>query len=251
MFYYQKVVVSGPVIELYEYDRIQKRGYTLRKRPAFKGQLKLNFEPKTKRMDNINRTRTFLRRLINSNPDLDKFITLTFKENISDITLANRLFAKFIMKLKYRYPDIRYIAVIEFQRRGAVHYHVLMKLPYIEANYLAYIWSHGFVKINEINHVDNVGAYICKYLSKDTTDERMWGKKKFFCSKNLNTPEEFFTKKEVDIIKSAFDLVSVEPVYNLHFDNEWTGGVKYNQYNLNRPERNDPEKSSSKGVSHI
>lgn len=236
MYYFSKIIVSGSIIEVYQYDKIQKKDYTRKKKLIIPGQLQLdlNKKIKEKRMDSVNRTRTVIRRLINANPELDEFVTLTFKENITDITIANRHFSKFIMRLKYKHPNLKYVAVIEFQRRGAVHYHLLMNISYVKNIEIAQLWGHGFVKVNKIDHVDNVGAYICKYLSKDTIDTRMWNKKKFFCSKNLATPLAFFSESEIANIKNAYDLGSVQPVYKCEFDNEYTGKVKYTQYNLKR-----------------
>ena len=239
MYYSKKVVVSGSIIEVYEYDKIQKRGYTIKKKREKKGQLEFELDKiKIKRMDSVNRTRTLIRRLINANPELNKFITLTFAENITDITFANRYFSKFIMRLKYRYPNIKYIAVIEFQRRGAVHYHMLMNDNYLPNALLSEIWGMGFVKINKIDHVDNVGAYVCKYLSKDTIDDRMWNRKKFFCSKNLNVSFTFFTEKEIENIKNSYELIDFEPVYKSEFDNKYVGKVKYSQYNVRNSKTN-------------
>jgi len=118
-----------------------------------------------KRNDNIARTRTTIKRLVNSNQDFDKFVTLTFAENLQDIKIANRHFNKFIMRLKYQYLNLRYLSIIEFQKRGAIHYHFLCNLPHVKNSILSDIWGHGFVKINKIKHVTNLGAYICKYLN--------------------------------------------------------------------------------------
>ena len=55
-----------------------------------------------------------------------KFLTLTYKENIQDLTVSNDMFKKFIMKLNYNirkvdkdYIGVQYTTVIEFQERGA------------------------------------------------------------------------------------------------------------------------------------
>ena len=111
------------------------------------------------RRGNMQKARNRLRRLITANFDEhSKFITLTFKENLTDVKKANYEYMKFIQRLRYRYGDFKYIAVIEFQKRGAVHYHMISNLPYIDNSKLCEIWGQGFVKINDIRHVDNVGA---------------------------------------------------------------------------------------------
>lgn len=238
MYYGQKLVLSGDFLELYKYDTIQNRGYKKQKIPLpldsdEKSESEKKQEKKERTMFSINRTRTLIRRIINSNKDLEKFVTLTFKENLKDIQQANRIFSKFIMRLKYKYPELKYLAVIEFQKRGAVHYHFLSNLPYVSNNILSEIWGNGFVKINEIKHVDNIGAYVCKYLQKDVFDERMSGQKKYFCSKNCIKPTEIFDEYMIKTLCSQYGLSYYDPVYKCEFDNQYKGHVQYSQYKLN------------------
>ena len=97
--------------------------------------------------------------------------------------LANYEFMKFIQRLKYNYGDFKYLAVIQFQERGAVHYHMLADFGYIEHSELKKIWGKGFVWIRDLlksnngKAVDNVGAYIVKYMDKNILDERVMGKR--------------------------------------------------------------------------
>jgi len=127
--------------------------------------------------------------LVNSNPDLNKFLTLTFHENLQDIEKANYEFKKFIQRLERLYPHLKYVCGIEFQKRGAVHYHIITNLPYIDVNYLAEkYWGNRFIKLNRIDHVDNLGKYISKYLTKAYEDIRLTNKKKYFSSRNLLRP---------------------------------------------------------------
>jgi hypothetical protein len=253
MYYGQKIIRSGDYLELYKYEKIQKRDFTRKKKhpleinkpeiePSAPEQLTIDDFIKTektekikqliKRSDSIARTRTEIRRLINSNPDLSKFYTLTFKENVTDVEIANKFFNKFIMKMNYHYGDFVYVSIIEFQHRGAVHYHFLCNLPYIESNEVADLWKHGFIKINRIKHVTNLGAYVCKYLQKDMTDERLFNKKKYFCSKNIKRPLEIYDRKIIEKIILQYNLDCIKPDYETNFENEYTGKVKYEQFKL-------------------
>lgn len=136
-------------------------------------------------------------RLIDCNFDAStKFLTLTFAQNVTDIKAANREFSKFMRRLNrsvYKSDStlLRYLAVWERQKRGAIHYHVvLFGFPYMPKRELQAVWGHGFVKVNRIA-VDqrmNVGRYISKYFSKDVEDG--YKLKKYFRSQNLKLPEE-------------------------------------------------------------
>ena len=68
--------------------------------------------------DNIMVAKNKLRWLVNNNDDLQKFWTLTYKENITDLKVSNDKFHKFVMRLNYHYKkNIKYIAVPEIQKK--------------------------------------------------------------------------------------------------------------------------------------
>lgn len=113
----------------------------------------------------LKRARKMIRWLVNTNINLNndyspKFLTLTFKENISSLKSANYEFKKFRHRLEYKFHiKINYLCVPEFQKRGSIHYHVILfNLPFIDADELSSIWGNGFIKINRIDKVSNVGV---------------------------------------------------------------------------------------------
>ena len=243
MYYNQKLIFSGVYVEHYKYEKALRRDFTRKKTtksdpiqaevdtkisPEQKG----NQESKAKRKDSVTRTRNEIRRLINCNSDFSKFYTLTFAENIMDVKIANKHFNKFIMRMTYRHEDFKYISVIEFQKRGAVHYHFLCNLPYIDSKEIEKIWGLGFIKIKKIDEVTNLGAYFCKYLNKDMTDKRLFKKKKYFWSKNLERPTEVYENQIVEKLITMHDLSHLEPNFKSSFSGEYTGKVEYRQYKL-------------------
>lgn len=229
-----KVVVSGKQVELYKYKKNVWREYEAKKDITQKEPKQLDlFEQeklKKQRMQfSINRTRTEIRRLVNSNPQLNKFLTLTFAENITDLKTANYIFNKFILRMNYKYPDFEYLAVPEFQKRGAVHYHLLCDIPFVEVAELQELWGQGFVKINKIDNVNNVGAYVSKYLGKEM-DERSFGKKKFFRSQSLKQSVEILGWLAQKFVEKF--LAFLTPVFEKIFKSEWVGEVEYSAYSL-------------------
>jgi len=233
-----KVVVSGKHVEVYKYKKqvwreFEKKNFEDEKPQKEPKQLNA-FEQmeimKQKQQYSINRTRTEIRRLINSNPQLTKFMTLTFAKNITDLKEANYIFNQFIKRMNYKYPDFKYLAIPEFQQRGAVHYHLLCEMPFIHFREITEIWGQGNIDIKKLNDVDNIGAYVCKYLSKDMFDERTFGKKKYFRSQTLSEPIEilgYFAMKFVEKLCSA-----LTPVFEKTFESEWVGEVEYKVYTL-------------------
>ena len=71
-------------------------------------------------------------RIIDTNFDSKtSFLTLSTKENIQDRNQFNLLFDKFIKRLNYKIYNskkrlLKYIAVLEKQKRGAWHVHIML-----------------------------------------------------------------------------------------------------------------------------
>lgn len=198
-FYNKKTVISGNIVETFEFQDPVLIGFkrkvtsTSTLKPKPKNPIKVIMS----RIDSLRRTSRNLRRLINANPDLDKFITLTFKKNLKDVKKANRMFHRFMDRLKYFHgKEVKYIAVIEFQKRGAVHYHCLMNIPYTSNKQLKKVWKKGFVNIKMVKKIDNksIFGYISKYIEKANGDPRLAGKKRYLPSQNLKKPIIFLGK---------------------------------------------------------
>jgi len=263
-----KIIKSGKEIEVYDYqDKEILRGYKRKERKKkkekeIKGQLNINqYKKELKKIEeweinykektkfSIQRTRSNIRRLTNSNPQLDKFLTLTFSESTTELIKANKLFHLAMKRIIHTKPEFEYISVVEFQKDidyhgkkkekgGSVHYHLLCNIETIikrdrfewERWFQNRYWKYGFVKIKDVNKVDNMGAYFCKYLSKDMFDKRMFGKKKFFCSRNLNKPVELIGMKAIIFFNKFIKELPIK--FEKDFESEWAGKIKYTAYTL-------------------
>ena len=229
--YDKKIIISGKVIEVYEYKNNVLYGYKDNKKDKKGRSVAADQEDQNINREKVlSRARKDLRRLINSNIEkYSKFLTLTFKENVTDLDYANYEFKKFILRLNYNYKiKVKYSVVIEFQERGAIHYHCILYnlIQKIDVNELSGIWKNGFIKINAINNVDNVGAYVCKYMTK-AEDPRLKGRKMYFNSRNLNKPKEIKDNDLVDAVVSS--LLNQSPKYENVFSNEYND-INYKQY---------------------
>jgi hypothetical protein len=186
-----RVIKSGHIVEIYKYDR----SILSRNDENFKsvdgGRHNEGIEArKQEYIGAVNqKARNKIRRLITANfTEKSLFITLTYKKNMQDIEASNGNLKKFVQKMKRKQKDFQYVAVIEFQKRGAIHYHMLCNYR-LEWNTheelqahertLGGVWGHGFVDIGYKKN-DNAGAYLIKYMTKDNMDERLEGKKRFF-----------------------------------------------------------------------
>lgn len=97
-----------------------------------------------------------------------KWVTLTYKENMTDTKRLYTDFKNFIKRFKYYYGNFEYIVAMEPQGRGAWHCHVIFifktKAPFIPNDVLAKIWGLGITKTKRLDNIDNLGAYLTAYL---------------------------------------------------------------------------------------
>ena len=218
--YNGKVYTSGSRVEIYKYQAYQvigKEGKSEgRKGKTGKGAAKENKE--VNRKVTLNRARNNIIRLANSNPDLTTFITLTYKENMQDLSKSKKHLNYFFKKLTKDYKNFKYLYVLEYQERGAIHYHMLCNLPIefitakrgrksqVQKEYeqwfsKAYWSNRGFVDVRNLSSEgnDNAGKYISAYLVEDLMSLDLQGNKCFGYSRNLNKPV-------VELIDSNEDL---------------------------------------------
>lgn len=191
-------------------------------------------QEKRKRFDNVNRTKKLVADIIHENYDVwQSFITLTFKENITDINAGNKMFNQYISQVRRVMPDFKYVCCPEFQKRGAVHYHILTNircgsvlLPdrepirtksiknkyYWIKNYDIKYWDRdkrGFSSAFPIKIMDDykaITSYVTKYLLKEF-DSRLYGHNKILHSNNLNMPVCNKISTESNVYKSVISNI--------------------------------------------
>lgn len=117
-----------------------------------------------------------LRDLINANlenPESALWVTLTYRENMTDPARLYEDYRRFWQRFKYYlgkrgHPSAEYVIAIEPQGRGALHAHCLFlfpgKAPFIPNADMARIWGHGFTKTKSLNGIGNPGLYLTAYL---------------------------------------------------------------------------------------
>lgn len=102
------------------------------------------------------------------------FVTLTMKY---DNVLNKDSISNFLKKMEYRGVNIDgYVWVKELQKRGVVHYHMIMLVPDMIRDFYNRVndsWKHGFVFVKGIEKqkVRNTILYIMKYIKKDLNEK--------------------------------------------------------------------------------
>lgn len=140
---------------------------------------------RTENIRNLEKTMRNLSDLINANispenAECCRFITLTYKENMTDSDRLyydfrnfNKRFKRHMAQLGHSYE---YIVTVEAQGRGAFHLHCIYiftgKAPYIENSVLSEMWGLGFVSIQAVNkNIDDIGKYLTAYLTDLPVDD--------------------------------------------------------------------------------
>lgn len=230
-----KVIHSGNVIEVYEHEIPVRLGFDT---SQYRVKKVNSEEDRSEEYDKQRgtRARNNARRLALSNfNSQDKFVTFTFEDNVTDIVEANYEFRKFIKRLNRKFGNVNYLTAIQFQERGAVHYHTLMRIPYIPKSELQAIWGHGIIDIRKLNSVDNVGAYITRYMLRDALDPRLKGKKCYFTSQRLRKPlTEYINDDGYSLLINSLNLDNKYPTYRNQYESERNGKIIYREFNLAR-----------------
>lgn len=195
------------------------------------------------RQDNVARTVTTIKDYGYENKNLFKsFITLTFSENICDVSEANKKFKNWVDQIrrlcKKHGQDFYYLGVPEFQKRGAVHYHLLTSLEPggyclpVQLDNMGVVhssYSHKYKKhftsydvkywegvngyssaldFNECDENFDAIKYMIKYLLKDL-DQRLFGHKKILASNNLTKPKVLKTLSDVEVLKELQQMLEL------------------------------------------
>ena len=131
-------------------------------------------------------------------PDPAWFVTLTYRDWIEDFQIWKGHLHRFLMAVKKRYSCVAGVWRLEFQKRGAPHFHLILWLDqeedrlalglWIRARWLAAIGDSSraasayATTAEEVRDFRNCGFYLSLYQAKDHQDRtdiltgREWGK---------------------------------------------------------------------------
>lgn len=130
----------------------------------------------------------------------DRILTLTFRENLTDVNKAWAVFKMFSRYMRESFGETyRYVAVPEYQKRGAVHFHLAINGRYpVKKVRKLWLKAAGKYKGNiDITDPKRFGknswnprrcaAYIAKYITK--TDVTDFNKRRYSSGGNIPLPE--------------------------------------------------------------
>mgnify|MGYP000460652068 FL=1 len=191
-----------------------------------------------------------------------KWITLTYKKNMTDSKQLYNDFKRFMTRFKRRFKEykIEYIVAMEPQARGAWHCHCIIIFdrvaPFIPNATIEKLWEQGFTKITKLDDIDNIGAYLTAYLGDmEFTKENILELQKQglkvsqMALKEVNEIEGIKLKEPKSFIKGG-RLYMYPPKFNLY---RISRGIKkpikeYYSYHVAKEKAGCTKPTYSKGI---
>lgn len=243
---YTRILQAGNQLEIYSYTKDyvppRKRDYgrnKRRKRENAKGSAVVSF----RRARSVQRAKKGFFSIVATNlqgTETVTFCTLTCYESLP-LRVGYEALKLFFRKIKKKggNESIRYIAVPEWQKRGSLHFHVLIwgidegiiKKERNTRNFQR-CWGRGYadLRIARNNNLA-IAGYMAKYLVKGLTDSRLSNNRAYSCSHNIKRP----TKAGSNQLTYYMDMiVPVEKVLasSVVYETMWLGQCTKEVYTL-------------------
>lgn len=227
-----KIIKSGDMIEVYDYQYPVRYGHKKLLQRKINRQ---SSRAEEYRIKSIVRAINRIRQLAYLNfTENDKFLTLTFNNeqsfDINDLSSCLPHLQRLTRHLRSRYPNLKYIVVPEFQKRGAVHYHMLINLPYLPEEQREKLWPYGFSKVLAVKSTTHLALYLSKYLSKRFDDKRKKGHRLFYTSRGLKQPLTVYGSRAEQLSEKLKERSDFKVQYQNQYKSERNGTTDYMQY---------------------
>lgn len=163
-------------------------------------------------------------------------LTLSYEQIQSDNFIKRNLLMRFIEKIKKNCGVENYIWRAEPQRNGNIHFHIIadrfIKWQTIRAYWNEIQSKYDYIDafeqrnghrnpnstdIHALNKINNIAAYICKYMTKDKPSRkiegRIWG-----CSSNFHKMKNPRIEITGEMIEEVEDLVKESKGFKKVYD---------------------------------
>jgi len=155
----------------------------------------------------------------------DHLLTLTYRENVTDLARAEEDLRQFLRLVRERHAQFPYVAVWERQKRGAIHWH--LGVPgFQNVRFLRRCWlevvgeGNGNIDVRgprgDKSSCASLARYIAKYILKGQEGRRR-GQHRYRCSVGIIVPKEVYMlgaislEKAIELGKELIrDLIGLE-----------------------------------------
>jgi len=198
---------------------------------------------KTRSEANARSAARFFRHLVGANlvgHPYPVLVSLTYRENCTNLDRAREDFKSFGKRAAVQFGEsFKYIAVVEFQDRGAIHFHALCwgidkKTVKGErrTRLVAGLWGKGFVDVVQTDGSPKLASYLSNYFRETFKDPRLFGRRAYTASRNILRP--IYVKDA--ILAPHFmglaepDLSTAHLAQEEEYDTMWLGRCNYQRY---------------------
>lgn len=205
-----------------------------------KAEFERKYAPKLENaVKSMNRAKNNLMDILRCN-DFNFFVTLTFDKSKIDRLDDNKTrksFTQWVANIQRDLPNLYYVAVPEYHKKGGLHFHLLIggvieedlglkdSGKYVKSGrckgqtiYNVSKWENkGFSTATKILDINAVKYYLSKYLTKGKVDPRFFRKKRFYVSRNINRPQ---VEKLILPCSEKFDIFDsiIKEDYNIDYE---------------------------------
>lgn len=155
---------------------------------------------------------------------LDHLLTLTYRDNRQNARKSYQDLKRFIRLVRKRYPGWAYLAVHEFQKRGAVHFHLAVRgfqdVRFLRNQWLAVV-GQGNIDVQAsgrrgagIWKLPKLALYLSKYIMKNATEAN--GRQRYRVSEGIELPRDTFiitVPIGTSIVREIFESFGVDLGY--------------------------------------
>lgn len=163
--YSLSIVFKNDYIQLTTYEKINNVG----------GYVGAKATDNERFASNLARAKREIKDILDNNlNNTSSFLTLTYADNQQDYQQALKDFNKFAKRVKYNLNDFDYLRIVEHQKRGAIHFHLVTfnkEIYNLTSEQLAQFWVYGFVYKKDIDIIDvdtisKITNYLGGYFGK-------------------------------------------------------------------------------------
>jgi len=163
---------------------------------------------------------------------LDHLLTLTYRENVTDLESAFADLTRFIRLVRMTNSNWKYVAVAEYQKRGAVHFHLAVR-GFQQVQLLRHIWlrvvGEGNIDVQSPKHtlrsawaLPKLAGYITKYITKAACT--VFGRQRYRVAEGIEIPRKKTIVSfpvGVDQLQEVFDSLGADINYRHESEMGW------------------------------
>jgi hypothetical protein len=153
-------------------------------------------------------------------------LTLTYKENFTDRDAADRHVTALLRVIKKWHKGIGYLAIPEYQKRGAIHWHIALNTR-VDATRTREAWNKilgeagmtGNINLQYFPSATKQAAYLAKYVSKAMDDPNRGARKRYKRNRGLVIPETIVDLPDINSGFDRFHEIAGEQWYGDYIEN--------------------------------